>query len=115
MIDWKHAYEEKAKSHDDLLKAYNQLKDALASIENAKEAPIRKAPVSRERNTLLKLIIGLAIGGYGYDPKSSKSTVPKQISDDFVLFGLDITDDTVRKWLKEASGILPADFQYHKK
>lgn len=56
-----------------------------------------------ERNTLLKLVIGMAVKCYVYDPKASKSTTPKEIADDLAGLGITITDDTVRKYLKEAA------------
>jgi len=55
-----------------------------------------------ERNTLLKLVIGLAIRGYGYDPKAGRSTAPTEIASDLEGLGISVSDDTVRKWLKEA-------------
>lgn len=55
-----------------------------------------------ERNTLLKLVIGMAINGYGYVPATSRSTAPKEIADDLAALGMPITDDTVRKYLKLA-------------
>lgn len=61
-----------------------------------------------ERNTLLKLVIGMAIKGYGYDPQAKRSDIPKSIETDLVQLGIAITDDTVRKWLNEAANtVLP--------
>jgi hypothetical protein len=61
-----------------------------------------------ERNTLLKLVIGMAIKGYGYDPQAKRSDIPKSIENDLVQLGIAITDDTVRKWLNEAANaVLP--------
>lgn len=63
----------------------------------------------RVRETLLKLIIGMAIVGYKYDPADARSSVPKEISDDLVGLGMSVTDDTVRKYLKQAAQkVLPA-------
>lgn len=62
---------------------------------------------TRERETLLKLIAGMAVDGYGYDPKASKSPVPKEIESSLSQLGISITDDTIRKWLKEAAELLP--------
>ena len=39
---------------------------------------------NRERISILKLAIGLAVGGYRYDPKSNRSPVPKEIRDDLL-------------------------------
>lgn len=54
-------------------------------------------------SALQKLVIGMALGGYGYTPSEAKSPVPKQISDDMAGRGISITDDTVRKYLRQAA------------
>jgi hypothetical protein len=64
---------------------------------------------NRERDTLLKLVIGMAIKGYGYDSKALKSDQTKVIADDLASLGISMDTDTVRKYLKEAaSTVLPA-------
>jgi hypothetical protein len=59
-----------------------------------------------ERASLLKLVIGMAIDGYGYDPNAAKSQVPIEIADCLVALGMSMTDDTVRKYLTEAKGLV---------
>lgn len=54
------------------------------------------------RATALKLILGMALGGYGYNPKA-RSGVPKEISDDLQRHGISVSDDTVRQWLGDAA------------
>jgi hypothetical protein len=69
------------------------------------EVPKPSAPQtlrSKERDSLLKLVLGMAVDGYGYDPKASRSPVPREIADCLELLGLSIDEDTVRKWLNEA-------------
>jgi len=58
---------------------------------------------TRERGTLLKLILGMALEQYGFDPDAAKSPVPKEISDDLQTHGISVSDDTVRRWLKIAA------------
>ena len=68
-----------------------------------------KLLMTTERNTLLKLVFGMAIKGYSYDPAAAKSAKPKEIVDDLAELGITITDDTVRKYLKQAAdAVLPA-------
>ena len=73
-------------------------------------APIGDKPLgTTERTYLLRLVIGMAIDGYGYDPQAKKSDVPKVVADAISARGMDMTDDTVRKYLKEAvTKVLPA-------
>ena len=61
-----------------------------------------------ERNNLLKLVIGMAVKGYSHDPAALKSTASKEIADDLAALGVSITDETVRKYLKQAASVLPA-------
>lgn len=56
-----------------------------------------------ERNSLLRLVIGMAVRGYGYDPSAIRSAIPRQIADDLESCGIDMSDDTVRAYLKEAA------------
>jgi hypothetical protein len=63
---------------------------------------------AKERGYLLKMVIGMAILGYKYVPSNKKSLVTKEIADDVVALGMSITDDTVRKYLREAvEAVLP--------
>lgn len=57
----------------------------------------------RERDTLLKLILGMAIEGYKYNPEALKSETANEISTDLSKHQLNVSDETVRKYLKEAA------------
>ena len=59
----------------------------------------------RERDSLLKLILGIAIKGYSYDPKATRSKEVLEITNDLQFLGLSLTEDTVRKYLSEAKGL----------
>lgn len=74
------------------------------------EIPTKIKPLeSRERDTLLKLVIGMAIKGYRYDPMALKNTAIKDIVDDLADLGISIDTDTARKHLKAAViAVLPA-------
>ncbi len=80
-----------------------QLESALASMEPQK--PMH----AKERESLLKMLIGMAIKGYGHNPKASRSTTAKEIASDLALIGLHMDEDTVRKYLAEAKELLPGD------
>jgi len=86
------------------VKALRAERDSLA-VQVAAINPL----TTTERNTLLKLVIGMAVKGYSHDPAASKSNAPKEIADDLAELGMTITDDTVRKYLKQAAdNVLPA-------
>ena len=113
--------EQQGAKFDSLSKGYNevislkdqhisQLNDRIAKLETAKSAQTSK-PVNdlppRERDSLLKLLIGMAIRGYSYDPKANRSTRTKEIADDLRAVGVELDEDTVRKYLNEAKALLP--------
>ncbi|MEJ6005772.1 hypothetical protein WG899_09455 [Paucibacter sp. AS339] len=65
---------------------------------------------TKERNTLLRLVAGMAIDSYGFDPKAARSSTARQIAEDLARHGINIDEDTVRNYLKEAKAtILPAN------
>lgn len=88
--------------------------DALAELRSKSEQSDRGDRQegelqTRERDTLLKLVIGMAMAEYGYAPEASRNSAVSEIASDITKLGMSITDDTVRKWLKEAEkSVLPA-------
>lgn len=60
----------------------------------------------RERDSLLKIIIGMATGGYGHDLTAKKSPTVSAITEDIEKLGLVVSAETVRKYLKEASRLI---------
>lgn len=55
------------------------------------------------RATALKLILGLAINGYRYNPEAPRSPIPSEIAGDLQQLGISLTDETVREWLRMAA------------
>ena len=70
-----------------------------------------------ERKSLLTIAIASAVGGFGYDPTSNKSPAPQEIASDAQRLGLQMTNETVLKYLKEASTLrdfIPPDLDSRK-
>ena len=75
----------------------------------AYERQHKKEPVSEEQRTLSvrerasfgKLVIGMAIDGYGFDPRDRRSQVVPEIGKALRRYGMSLEDDTVRKYLYE--------------
>ena len=134
--DWQTAYGElqaaferqKAEYEEEAAKAMRGAAEVLTTIESLRDevtelAGERKALLARlkavesagkplnpkERDSVLKLIIGMAVAGYSYDPKAQRSPITKEITDDIASIGLTIDQDTVRRWLQEAAGLLPRE------
>tara|TARA_R110000787_G_scaffold220284_2_gene329048 strand:+ start:1418 stop:2317 length:900 start_codon:yes stop_codon:yes gene_type:complete len=69
-----------------------------------------EAVSTRERSSLLKLIIAMATDGYGYKPSDAKSPIPRELAEIVRSKQMEISDDTVRKYLKEARDtVLPRE------
>jgi hypothetical protein len=56
----------------------------------------------RERNTVHRMLLGMAMGGYGYRPGARGHAVADIVSD-LEARGLAVSDDTVRAWLRAAA------------
>jgi hypothetical protein len=59
----------------------------------------------KERQSLLTMLIAMAVDYYGYAPSQNKSPTTSDIVQAVEKLGLSIDADTVRKWLKEAAEI----------
>ncbi|NOU14228.1 MAG: hypothetical protein HOO92_09770 [Methylococcaceae bacterium] len=71
--------------------------------------PIKVEASGTERNTMLKLIIGMAIDGYGYDQNNTRNSATGEkngISAKLKTRGININDDTIRKYLNEAKELI---------
>ena len=82
------------------------------SPENDKPPTAHSADESlgtRERESLLKLVIGMAIEGYRYDPKASRGAAAMEIVNDLAKLGIPLDPDTVRKYLREGRELLPPE------
>ncbi|HEU5048400.1 MAG TPA: hypothetical protein VFT64_11235 [Rickettsiales bacterium] len=101
---------------DALLIAANNMRDAALKISEElqlkfeEQALQNEKPLkTRERDTLLKLIIGMAVKGYRYNPGASRNSAIAEIEDDLMILGIPVTDDTIRTWLGKAGELLPQD------
>ncbi len=105
------ANEEMAEALRETIEARDAAEALAAELESKLKAnlPTEKPISPRERESLLKLIIGMAIAGYTYDPRISRNTATAEIASDLDRLGIGLDVDTVRKWLKEAAGTLPGN------
>ncbi len=77
---------------------YEETKSQLASATKASDRPVSE----KERKTFLRIVLGMAIGGYGYDHRAERGPTAKEIADDLLRLGMSVDVDTVRAKLKEA-------------
>ncbi len=82
--------------------------EKITASAPANPPPATSADLSTpERNSLLKLVIGMTIRGYSYDPKALKSPTATEIATDLTELGIGLDADTVRKYLREGAEFLP--------
>jgi hypothetical protein len=121
IADWKSLYDELKAGHEEREKVWRasdaakdqvaaSLQDRIRELEAGQADPLAEKPLgAKERESLLKIVIGIAVDSYKYDPKLSRSTVPQEIADDLAKCGIVLDVDTVRKWLKQAAELLPGE------
>ncbi|MDP2804007.1 MAG: hypothetical protein Q8O26_19220 [Phreatobacter sp.] len=109
VVDWKKAHDQKAIELERVQAELDTSKAQLKAVIT-EQASANRSLLTRERTSVLKLILGMAIGGYGYAPTASRSPVAKDIAGDLHRLGLTLDEDTVRKYLEEAKGLLPSDW-----
>lgn len=68
-------------------------------------------PDRREIKSLSTLILAMAIDHYGFDPDAGRSTVPKEIANLMAGLGLDMSQETVLKYLRMGRHFLPKDWK----
>lgn len=90
--------------HDDMMEFQKESPPLEKSKKEFSQKENQKANAS-----LLKMVISMAIDGYGYNPADKKSPIPAQIVTCVAARGLSINVDTVRNWLKEAAVLLSGD------
>ena len=55
---------------------------------------------------MLKAIFGMAVRGYSYNPADKRSKIVAEIVCDLELQGIPLSDDTIRRYLKEARDLM---------
>ena len=83
----------------------------LSSENQASNLSQERPLMTRERESLLKIIIATAVDGLGYDPDEKRSPIPQQLADTMQLLEIGLDVDTVRKKLKEAAQFLPSNWK----
>jgi hypothetical protein len=69
--------------------------------------PLMEKPDRREIHSLSTLILAMAIDHYGFDPDAGRSVVPKEIVNMMASLGLEMTQETVLKYLRMGRRDLP--------
>ena len=89
----------------DLVAAVEQLYSSGPDHSGVDFEEQKSAISTRERGTFLKLILGMAVEQYNYDPSQTRSDVATNIGYDLNAAGLSLDPKTIRKILKEAADL----------
>lgn len=73
--------------------------DAVPDAAGGNAQGPRDDITERERNTVSKIILGMAMDTYGYVPNGGHSGTAREIAKVLEDRGLSVTDDTIRKYL----------------
>jgi hypothetical protein len=115
LIEWASAYQieapseliqvVEAHSHDTVTRPVS----ASAMPDERPVTPNERTAWAKERESLKKIIIAMAVDGYGYVPGSAKSKLYQEVVDAAERLGIKIDRDTVSKWVKESTELLDHD------
>ncbi len=106
IADWKGVVEKKTDLIESAQLRIAELEGELAKV-SASPVPEPAKPQSLvERQNMLKAIFGMAVRGYSYNPADKKSKTIAEIVSDLDLQGIPLSDDTIRRYLKEARDLL---------
>lgn len=84
--------------------------EEVLRIEKESKASVNACQENlKSTESILKIIITMAIDGYGYDPNQTKSPTATEIQKASERLGISIDVDTVRKWLKKSVDFLPRE------
>jgi hypothetical protein len=89
-----------------LIAAINEIHGTSFKSTNLSQKQIKASVEQRERQSLLSLVIGMAKGGYSYDPSKARNDAVGDIQADLDSFGIGLDAKTIRRYLKEASVLL---------
>lgn len=94
----------------DTVKLFYENQTLKQKLNTYTERGKAKKPLhTKERESLLKMVIGMAMKGYAYDPKKTRNSSIPEIANDLELLGITLDQDTVRKWINEAKEHLPQE------
>jgi hypothetical protein len=93
-----------------------EVKPAEAAEQHAAPAsdtPDQKRLDPRERIGMAKLLVAVAIEQFGYDPTGKRSPIPIELEGIAARLGLEISHDTILKYLRLGAQHLPTGWKPH--
>lgn len=94
--------------HPEFLRLLRRYHVEETSAPPPSAAPPRQDP--REVDKIAQLFTTMAIDYLGYDPQQDRSPIPKEITDLAASMGMQVSTETVRKYLRRGAALIPADW-----
>lgn len=119
IVDWQGIVESQGKTIDELNETLGEQNNLVAQLTQQLDAMRRRIEElepnqssedslgHKERTSLLKLVIGMAVQGYRFEPEKDRNSATREIADDLELLGIALDRDTILKWLREGASLLP--------
>lgn len=73
-----------------------------ASGQSDESTSANQSSLTRQRNTALKIVIGIAVAKYGHQPRAMRWKTSGAIRSDLEKIGISVSDDSIRRILAEA-------------
>lgn len=111
-VDWRQRYKDlegELKKRDERIDQFGEEKLELTRRIETLENDAGQTLGTRERETLLKIIVGMAIRGYSFDPNRERNNATTDILDDLAVLGLTLDPKTLRKKLSDACELIDQD------
>ena len=99
-------YEVITREEVERFKASHKISTMATVADQVTPPTVAKSAKTRTDISLMKMVIGMAIKGYRYNPDDKRSDVPQEIANDLHVCGVPLDVDTVRKWLHESAQLL---------
>src|SRR5262249_39365432 len=105
--DWRHLIERQKAQLAEKDARLDALEAERLAKSSASDQPPQRAAAERplrpkEQQSLLKLCLGMAMAAYGYRPGTGNTHATGKIVAALAGFGIQIDNDTVLRWLREA-------------
>jgi hypothetical protein len=85
-----------------------QLQGRIRALESEAERLKDDTLKGRSRISCLRMIYGMAVAKFRFDPDAKKNSATSNIAGALHELGIDIDEDTVRKWLMESASAVGA-------
>lgn len=94
--------------HPDCETTIDVIRQRYGSATNKPRISVaNRDPHPKERASMLKLILGMAMACYNFDPTKKGQSTATAIRNDLNTLGLDMDDDTIRKYLDASREFRP--------